>query len=155
MSDAQLTLLESDDLMHPNTGESNFNESAYYNFFDPRSRVGGFVRLGNRPNEGYAEMTTCFYLPDGRVGFMFKRPSITSNERHDAGGLRFDVHTPFVEHRITYGGQACLLANPLEMAEPRAAFAVDDPAGAQPLVIRFEEIWAGAEPGVGATVLGL
>lgn len=40
-------------------------------------------------------------------------------------------------------------------AQPRAAFAVDDPEGAQPLVIRFEEIWASAEPGVGATVLGL
>ena len=23
--------------------------------------------LGNRANEGYAEMTVCFYLPDGRV----------------------------------------------------------------------------------------
>ena len=29
---------------------------------------GGFVRLGNRANEGHAEMTTCLYLPDGRVG---------------------------------------------------------------------------------------
>ncbi len=32
--------------------------------------------MGNRPNEGYAEMTVCLYLPDGRVGFMFKRPHI-------------------------------------------------------------------------------
>jgi len=46
MADTTLTLLESDDLMHPNGGEANFNESAYYNFFDPRRRVGGFVRLG-------------------------------------------------------------------------------------------------------------
>ena len=77
--------------MHENSGEENFNESAYYNFYDPERRVGGFVRLGNRPNEGYAEMTTCFYLPDGRVAFMFKRPEIASNAGHDAGGLRFEV----------------------------------------------------------------
>ena len=144
MSDAELRLLETDDFMHPNTAESNFNESAYYNFFDPRRRVGGFVRLGNRPNEGYAEMTTCFYLPDGRVGFMFKRPSITSNERHDAGGLRFDVRTPFVEHRITYAGNACLLVDPLQMAEPRDAFA-KNPHVPVDLDVR----WLGLSPGYG------
>ena len=32
----QLTLLPTDDLMHENSGEENFNESAYYNFYDPR-----------------------------------------------------------------------------------------------------------------------
>lgn len=144
MPDAELTLLESDDLMHPNTGEPNFNESAYYNFYDPRLRVGGFVRLGNRPNEGYAEMTTCLYLPDGRVGFMFQRPPITSNERHDGGGLRFEVRTPFVEHRVTYRGDACLLANPLEMADPRAAF-TSNPHVPVELDVR----WLGLSPGYG------
>lgn len=51
--------LDADDLMHENTGEANYNESAYYNFYDPAQRLGGFVRLGNRPNESYAEMTLC------------------------------------------------------------------------------------------------
>ena len=32
MAERRVILLEHDDLMHPNTGESNFNESAYYNF---------------------------------------------------------------------------------------------------------------------------
>src|SRR5262249_44764133 len=81
-----------------------------------------FVRLGNRPNEGYAEVTTCFYLPDGRVAFMFKRPEISTNHAHDAGGLRFEVLRPFAAHRVTYRGQCCLLANPLEIGEPRDAF---------------------------------
>ena len=65
MPEIKVVLLEQDDLMHPNTGESNFNESAYYNFFDRGQRLGGFIRLGNRANEGYAEMTVCLYLPDG------------------------------------------------------------------------------------------
>jgi hypothetical protein len=48
MSKATLVCLESDDLLHENSGETNFNESAYYNFYDPAVRLGGFVRLGNR-----------------------------------------------------------------------------------------------------------
>jgi hypothetical protein len=144
MADAQLTLLPTDDLMHENSGEENFNESAYYNFFDPVRRIGGFVRLGNRPNEGYAEMTTCFYLPDGRVAFMFKRPQITGNAGHDAGGLRFEVRTPFVEHRVTYGGHACMLTNPLEMADPKAAFS------ANPFVpVELDVRYLGLSPGYG------
>ncbi len=38
---------------------------------------------------------------------------------------------------------------------PRASFAVDKPALARPLAMRFEEIWATGEPGRNATVLGL
>jgi len=40
MAERRVILLEHDDLMHPNTGESNFNESAYYNFFDRGQRLG-------------------------------------------------------------------------------------------------------------------
>ena len=144
MADAELTLLPTDDLMHENTGEENFNESAYYNFYDPARRIGGFLRCGNRPNEGYAEMTTCFYLPDGRVVFMFKRPEISGNAGHDAGGLRFEVKEPFVEHRVTYRGHGCMLANPLEMAEPKAAF------GSNPFVpIELDVRYLGLSPGYG------
>ena len=95
MAEFKVVLLEQDDLMHPNTGESNFNESAYYNFFDRQQRLGGFIRLGNRANEGYAEMTVCLYLPDGTIGFMFQRPEIANNSAHDAGGAKFEVVKPF------------------------------------------------------------
>jgi hypothetical protein len=114
--------LDADDLMHENTGEENYNESAYYNFYDPAQRLGGFVRIGNRPNEGYAEMTLCLYLPDGSAGFMFGRPRIPDNARFDAGGMRFEVRTPMREHVIRYDGTACLLERPLELLDPRAAF---------------------------------
>src|SRR5690242_767294 len=122
MAERKVVLLDSDDLMHQNSGESNFNESAYYNFFDRAAKLGGFVRMGNRPNEGYAEMTVCVYLPDGTVGFMFKRPEISNNSAHDAGGLKFEVLKPFEHHRITYNGKLCMLKNPLEMEEPASAF---------------------------------
>jgi hypothetical protein len=122
MSAPSLVLLETDDSMHPNTGEPTFNESAYYNFYDVRQRLGGFVRLGNRPNEGFAEMTVCLYLPDGAVAFMYWRPEISGNERFAAAGLSFEVVAPFKEHRLTYDGTCCLLARPLELLDPRAAF---------------------------------
>ena len=69
-----------DDYMHELGPEPNFNESMYFNFFDPKQGIGGFVRLGNRANEGRAEMTVCLYLEKGRVLFMFKRPQIANND---------------------------------------------------------------------------
>ena len=51
-------VVAADDYMHPLGPEQNFNESMYFNFFDRQRNVGGFVRMGNRPNEGYAELTT-------------------------------------------------------------------------------------------------
>src|SRR5215467_7710438 len=122
MPETKVVLLEQDDLMHQNTGESNYNESAYYNFYDRSQRIGGFIRLGNRANEGYAEMTVCLYLPDGRVGFMFQRPDIKDNHAHDAGGAKFEVIKPFERHRVSYNGKVCVLKNPLEMADPARAF---------------------------------
>jgi hypothetical protein len=131
MAERKVMLLEQDDLMHQNTGESNFNESAYYNFYDRKGRIGGFMRLGNRANEGYAEMTVCTYLPDGTVGFMFQRPEIKNNNSHNAGGAKFEVIKPFEHHRISYSGKVCILRNPLEMAEPAVAFKNNPYASAQ------------------------
>jgi hypothetical protein len=112
----------SDEYMHPLGPEPTFNESMYVNLFDAAAGVGGFFRMGNRANEGHAEMTVCLYLPDGRVGFMFKRPSITSNDALDAGGMRWTVETPFEELRVDYVGSMVLLADPTQMADPKTAF---------------------------------
>ena len=114
--------LPEDDYMHEPETASNFNESRYYNWFDHQAGTGGWVRMGNRVNEGYAELTVCLYLPDGSVGFMFKRPKIETNAEHNAGGLRFEVLKPYEEHRITFDGKVCVLTNPREMSEPRDAF---------------------------------
>lgn len=94
----------------------------YFNVFDPASRLGGFFRLGNRANEGSGEMTICLYLPEGRVGFMFGRPRVTTNDAFDAAGMRFEVVTPFEELRVAYDGKVVLLSDPMEMSDPRRAF---------------------------------
>lgn len=111
-----------DEYMHALEDASNFNESMYFNVYDQEKRCGGFLRLGNRANEGYAELTTCLYLPDGRVAFWFGRPEITDNDGFDAGGMRFEVVRPFEALGASYDGKVVLLEDPLQMADPRAAF---------------------------------
>ncbi len=117
-----LRLEPSDEYLHENTGEPNYNESMYFNFFDRGKRLGGFLRIGNRPNERTAETTICLYRPDGSVLFNFKRPEIAGNDRFEAGGARFQVERPFERLRIAYAGKACCLVDPLAMSDPRSAF---------------------------------
>ncbi|MFQ5416975.1 MAG: hypothetical protein ACE5FL_08005, partial [Myxococcota bacterium] len=108
-----LRLEPADEWTHENTGESNFNESMYFNFFDPAQQAGGFARIGNRPNEGRAEVTICLYRPKGRVLFNFKRASIADNDHFEAGGMRFEVQQPFKRLHVAYAGKACLLEDPM------------------------------------------
>jgi hypothetical protein len=115
-------LVPEDDYTHPLGPEPNFNESMYFNFFDPSKGIGGFVRLGNRANEGRAEMTVCLYMDDGRVLFSFKRAPIDDNDAFDAGGLRFEVEEPSERLRTTYTGRVAELKEPRAMADPAKAF---------------------------------
>ena len=72
-------------------------------------------------------MTVCLYLPDGRVGFMFKRPEITDNDgvrRRRHGHSR--AEEPFERLTVRFAGKVVLLDDPLAMADPRTAFA-DNP----------------------------
>jgi hypothetical protein len=115
-------LVPEDDYTHPLGPESNFNESMYFNFFDPDRSLGGFVRIGNRANEGQAEMTVCLFMPDGRVLFSFKRAKISDNDAFDAGGLRFDVIEPTEELHTTYTGRVIELDDPKHLSDPTRAF---------------------------------
>ena len=118
----KLRLDPEDEYTHTPEAAKNYNESMYFNVFDPDQKVGGWFRIGNRPNEGYAEMSNCIYLPDGQVAFIFKRANIANNDAMDAGGMRFDVIEPFKHLRVSFDGEALLMANPHDMATPKAAF---------------------------------
>lgn len=111
-----------DDYTHPLGPEENFNESVYFNFFDREQQMGGFLRIGNRANEGYAEMTVIVYQADGSALFNYKRPQITTNDGWDAGGLKVEVVVPGEQVRTTYEGSVVYLADPREMREPSVAF---------------------------------
>ncbi|HEX4741379.1 MAG TPA: hypothetical protein VH353_08620 [Caulobacteraceae bacterium] len=111
-----------DEFPHVPEAAANYNESMYFNMFDPVQKVGGWFRIGNRPNEGYAEISVCLYLPGGRIGFMFGRPRISGNTEMNAGGLKVEVVEPLKRLRVTYSGKVLLLERPGEMAEPARAF---------------------------------
>lgn len=116
------TLLSAaDEYTHPVGPASNWNESRYVDFFDPDARVGGWFRLGNRPNEGRAEMSACLHLPGGAVAFMFDRPSITGNEL-EAGGQSWQVVEPWVRTTVRYAGPMLVLDDPWALTDPKSAF---------------------------------
>lgn len=112
-----------DELMHVPGPETNFNESVYTNGFNTASPVGGWMRLGNRVNEGYAELSVCLYLPDGRIACQFQRPAITSNERFEAGGLSYKVIEPLRKVSMTFDGDLIIVDNPDDLREPQKLFA--------------------------------
>jgi hypothetical protein len=111
-----------DDYTHTLGPEENFNESVYFNFFDREQRLGGFIRMGNRANEGYAEMTVIVYQPDGSALFNYKRPQISNNDAWDAGGTKVEVLVPGEKIRTTYEGSVVYLQDPREMRDPGTAF---------------------------------
>jgi hypothetical protein len=111
-----------DEYTHEPDPVPNYNESMYLNGFDLEREVGAWFRIGNRVNEGYAEMTVCIYLPGGRVAFLYGRPEIDNNDEMKAGGLEIKVVTPFEHLKINYDGKVCLLEEPAQMANPREAF---------------------------------
>ena len=115
-------LTAEDDYCHPLGPEENFNESVYFNFFDRERQQGGFLRLGNRANEGYAEMTVMLWNPDGSALFTYAKPEIRHNDAWHAGGASVEILTPAERVRTRYQGKAVYLADPRAMAEPGRAF---------------------------------
>ncbi len=111
-----------DDFTHALGPEENFNESVYFNYFDRNAGRGGFVRIGNRANEGYAEMTVIVWNPDGSALFNYAKPEISHNDEWRAGGLHVDVVEPGERVKTTYDGEALYLANPSDMQDPGSAF---------------------------------
>ncbi|MCG8668837.1 MAG: hypothetical protein MI867_05445 [Pseudomonadales bacterium] len=118
----QIRLEAQDEFTHPIEAEKNFNESMYINLFDHEQQIGGWFRVGNRPNEGYAEVSCCLYLPDGQVAFMYQRPAIENNDTIAAGGMNFEVLEPFKLLKVTHKGDVCVLSDPSQMENPKAAF---------------------------------
>jgi hypothetical protein len=115
-------LAPQDEYPHPPSAELHFNESVYMNAFDHRQRWGGWMRLGNRVNEGYAELAVCLYLPDGRIACQFLRPAISNNTEFSAGGLTVTVHEPLQRLSMHYRGELMLVNDPQLFRDPKALF---------------------------------
>jgi hypothetical protein len=115
-------LRPADDFNHPVEAHPFFNESRYAHLVDGAQGLGGWFRVGQRANQGFAEMTVCLYLPDGRVGFHFARPEGVDPTQAAAGGLRFEVVEAFQRRRLVYRGPLHVLPRGELMEDPRSAF---------------------------------
>ncbi len=122
-----MILSPSDDYIHPVGPESNFNESMYFHFHDPIAKVGGFLRLAKRPNEGRGERTVCLYLPNGSVAFGFDRPDVDADDSFQGAGLAVHVVEPFEQIRVTFDGTVHVLADPSALVDPKKALSGTTP----------------------------
>ena len=111
-----------DELPHSPTTETNFNESVYVNGWDAEKQYGGWMRIGNRVNEGHAEMQLCFYLPSGIIACQFLKPPIFSNEKFKANGLEYEVIKPFKHVCMNYNGPMFIVDDPDKLREPKSFF---------------------------------
>jgi hypothetical protein len=117
--DGSFRLTGQDEYPHAPDSSPNFNESVYTNAFDPASGMGGWARIGNRVNEGYAELSVVIYLPDGRVACQFGRPAISANDKFVADGLSVEIVEPLRRLTMRYDGELMLLDNPDMLREPK------------------------------------
>jgi hypothetical protein len=115
-------LVDADEGMHEVGTASNWNESRYVDFWDSQQRLGGWFRIGNRVNEGHAEMSACVDMPDGRTAFFFQRPKITANTL-DVGGQSWEIQQPWRANRVRYSGDVLLLDDAWQLTDPKLAFA--------------------------------
>ncbi len=118
----QYKLLEQDEYPHKPSAEPNYNESVYVNSFDLPTKAGGWMRIGNRANEGHAELQVCMYLPDGRIACQFQRPGIDDNSEFKVGGLTYQVVDPFRKVSMEYNGEIMLLDDPDLLRNPKKLF---------------------------------
>ena len=110
-----------DDYMHEIGNDPSHNESMFFNFFDAGQRLGGFVRIGNRPNELHAEMTLCVFLPDGALLMQWGRIPLDDRTAFSSGGLSFRVIEPGRKLAVEYLGKAVHITNPDELVNPGRA----------------------------------
>lgn len=118
-----IKLSEVDEGVHAIGEEVNWNESRYVDVWDPVRRIGGWFRIGVRPNAHYAEVSACVFLPDGHVAFAFERAEIDTNGL-TAGGLTWEVTEPWQRTRVRFTGSMSIFDDPWALTEPKRAFAM-------------------------------
>jgi hypothetical protein len=128
-----------DEYMHEPTDHPQFNESMYFNFVDGESGFATLIRMGNRVNEGHAEVTVLLYLPGGGAAIHFERAPISDNSKFDAGGLRFEVIEPLQRMRVTYSGDAHVLERGTDLDDPKKAFTTS-PVERLELTLDYENV---------------
>lgn len=143
MPDRQLTI--TDDYMHAVGPEPTWNESRYIDFHDRKAGVGGWFRIGMRPNEGHAEVSVSVNLPDGRTAFWYERSPVDGN-RLVAGGQSWSIGDPYRHSDVRYVGPVMILDDAWALSDPKRVFTTAPRLGAS-IELRVETKGLGAVMG--------
>ncbi len=100
---------EDTDVVHEFGEHLDWNESFYFNFYDRKKDICGFMRIGLKPNRDEKSMFFFLMMPDGSdIGTMaaesFKDSDLRTN------GLRYEKLVPERKWRIEYDGDLAGLA---------------------------------------------
>jgi hypothetical protein len=137
--------------VQPRGEHESHNDSVYFNFAAPEDCgiVGGVVRIGLRPNEGYSEASLVMPRRDGGVVFHYKRSPLTAADHPagasawNSGAMRLAADEATRRWRLTYAGDEARL-----VADTRAFG--DDPGGtwraSEPLRCEFDFEWTADFP---------
>lgn len=128
-----------DEYMHAPTDHPQFNESMYFNFVDGKSGLATLIRMGNRANEGHAEVTVLLYLPNGGAAFHFERADIADNSAFDAAGLRFEIVAPFSRSRVAFDGNVRMMSRGTELEDAKKVFS-ENPLKRLQLRLEYEDL---------------
>jgi hypothetical protein len=127
-----------DEYPHQPTDDPDFNESAVFHFVGTVDHPTMLLRIGNRANQGFAEVTVLGILPGGGAFFHFERAGISAGDGFDAGGVRFEVLEPFASWRVTFDGDVRMLADSAELEDPKRVFA-ENPTERLVLDLRYTD----------------
>lgn len=109
--------------IQPPSDQVAHNDSVYFNFVGQGGIIGGVVRVGIRPNEGYSEASLVLPLKDRGTVFHYARALMRPEDMEvgsrlwASGALRLEAVEPTRRWRMRYeGDEARLIADPAAFA---------------------------------------
>jgi hypothetical protein len=107
-----------DELPHEVGEDPAWSESYYFNFFDQAAGIGGFTRVGIRPNAGTADGNLFLFLADGRLAAVLNEADRTANGPPAVGTVSYECGEPLGRWRVRCRDTALVYADPASLGVP-------------------------------------
>lgn len=107
------TLREKDENIHPIADEPTWREAAYFDFYDPETKLAAVGYLGVHPNEGIGDQIFALWQGNALLAkftrWDFNIPADIGQERFSFGPLHYYPHIPFKQCDWYYDDGYCRL----------------------------------------------
>lgn len=109
-----------DECLHEPGREQLYNESVYFNFTTGLASgpLGGVLRIGLRPGDGYAELSLNLPLDDGTILFLYERNPLdydgfeVGSPRWRSGAMQAEALEPTRRWRLGFADEARAVGDP-------------------------------------------